>query len=166
MLLFSSALAKHKVTFTPLSQCLEHAPLAAQWAEGEWGYIRNKGVAYREHILRSMSNDVYIGTYAGLPVAMFVLLDKPFHPDLSASARCPKACELMYVYVEKNVRGLGFGKQVLEEAKKLAKALNKDLMLLDTLKPSLNRFYEQYGAKIICEGQLFSHPTEVLAIKI
>ncbi len=31
MLLFSSALAKHKLTFTRLSDCMEYLPLAAKW---------------------------------------------------------------------------------------------------------------------------------------
>ena len=60
MLLFSSALAKHKLTFTRLSDCIEHIPLAAKWAEEEWGYIRNKGVEYREGVMHSLSHDVSI----------------------------------------------------------------------------------------------------------
>ncbi|WP_367608387.1 hypothetical protein [Legionella sp. W05-934-2] len=39
-------------------------------------------------------------------------------------------------------------------------------ILLDTLKPKLNSFYEQYGAEVVCESRLFSHPTEVLAIRV
>nr|HAT8713256.1 GNAT family N-acetyltransferase [Legionella jordanis] len=156
MLLFSSALAKHRLTFTRLSDCMEYLPLAAKWAEDEWGYIRNKGVEYREGVMRTLSHDVYIGTYAGQPVAMFGLLEHEF----------PNSRELMYVYVDKEYRGLGFGKQVIEEAKRLAAMAGSDLILLDTLKPSLNRLYEKHDAKVICEGKLFSHPTDVLTIKI
>jgi len=58
----------------------------------------------------------------------------------------------MYVYVEKEYRGLGFGKQILEKAKKLAKDSESKLILLDTLKPNLNRLYEKQGAEIVCEG--------------
>ncbi|AWN75656.1 TPA: GNAT family N-acetyltransferase [Legionella anisa] len=156
MLLFSSALAKHKLTFTRLSDCMEYLPLVAKWAEDEWGYIRNKGVEYREGVMRTLSNDVYIGTYAGQPVSMFALLEHEF----------PNSRELMYVYVDKEYRGLGFGKQVIEEAKRLTIAAGSDLILLDTLKPSLNRLYEQHGAKVVCEGRLFSHPTDVLSMTI
>lgn len=41
-----------------------------------------------------------------------------------------------------------------------------DLILLDTLKPSLNRLYEKHGAKVVCEGKLYSHPTDVLSMTI
>ncbi|HFD2288547.1 GNAT family N-acetyltransferase, partial [Legionella pneumophila] len=151
MLLFSSALAKHKLTFTRLSDCMEYLPLAAKWAEDEWGYIRNKGVEYREGVMHALSHDLYIGTYAGQPVAMFALLEHEL----------PSSRELMYVYVDKEYRGLGFGKQIIEEAKRLTAMAGSDLILLDTLKPSLNRLYEKHGAKVVCEGKLYSHPTDV-----
>ncbi|HAT2081714.1 N-acetyltransferase [Legionella taurinensis] len=156
MLLFSSALAKHKLTFIRLSDCMEYLPLAAKWAEDEWGYIRNKGVEYREGVMHALSHDVYIGTYAGQPVAMFALLEHEL----------PSSRELMYVYVDKEYRGLGFGKQIIEEAKRLTAMAGSDLILLDTLKPSLNRLYEKHGAKVVCEGKLYSHPTDVLSMTI
>ncbi|HDS3859693.1 TPA: GNAT family N-acetyltransferase [Legionella pneumophila] len=156
MLLFSSALAKHKLTFTRLSDCMEYLPLAAKWAEDEWGYIRNKGVEYREGVMHALSHDLYIGTYAGQPVAMFALLEHEL----------PSSRELMYVYVDKEYRGLGFGEQIIEEAKRLTAMAGSDLILLDTLKPSLNRLYEKHGAKVVCEGKLYSHPTDVLSMTI
>jgi GNAT superfamily N-acetyltransferase len=156
MLLFSSALAKHKLTFTRLSDCMDYVSIAAKWAEDEWGYIRNKGVGYREGVIHTLRNDMYIGTFAGQPVAMFALLEHEF----------PHSRELMYVYVDKEYRGLGFGKQIIEEAKCLALEAGADLILLDTLKPNLNRLYEKHGAKVVCEGRLFSHPTDVLRMTI
>lgn len=54
----------------------------------------------------------------------------------------------------------------LEEAKRLSEASGANLILLDTLKPNLNKFYEKHGAQVVCEGSLFSHPTDVLTIKI
>lgn len=105
MLLFSSALAKHKLTFTRLSDCMEYLPLAAKWAEDEWGYIRNKGVEYREGVMHALSHDLYIGTYAGQPVAMFALLEHEL----------PSSRELMYVYVDKEYRGLGLVSKLLKK---------------------------------------------------
>ncbi|MBA2649602.1 MAG: GNAT family N-acetyltransferase [Legionella sp.] len=110
MKLFSSAVVKHKLTFIRLKDCMDYLPLAAQWAEDEWGYIRKKGVEYRKGVLNELSNDVYIGFYAGQPLAMFALLAKDI----------PTTRELMYVYVDKQYRGLGFGKQIIETAKQLA----------------------------------------------
>ncbi|KTD09307.1 GNAT family N-acetyltransferase [Legionella jamestowniensis] len=167
MLLFSSALTKHKLTFTKLSDCMDYVPIAAKWAEDEWGYIRNKGIDYRAEVMRTLKDNVYIGTFAGQPVAMFALLDHSFNADLvKTTDNLTHARELMYVYVEKDCRGLGFGKQIIEKAKRLAAELGSDLILLDTLKPSLNGLYKKHGAEVVCEGQLFSHPTDVLRIVI
>ena len=68
MLLFSSALFKHKLTFIKLSDCMGYLLLAAIWAEGEWGYIRKKGVEFRKGVLNGLKENVYIGTFAGKPV--------------------------------------------------------------------------------------------------
>lgn len=165
MLLFSSA--NHQLTFTNLTNCMQHLATAAEWAEGEWGYIRNKGVAFRKEVLTSLKDNVYIGTLAGVPVAMFALLEHSFHEDLAtATHRLPQMHELMYVYVAEDYRGFRFGKQIIQEAKKISAAAGKDSILLETLKPRLNSFYKQYGAKVICEGRLFSHPTEVLTMRV
>ena len=150
MLLFSSALIKHRLTFTNLSECLDNVPLAAKWTEDEWGYIRNKGVEYRKGLMRDLSDEIYIGTLAGIPVAMFALRPHSFHKDLVGPTRkLSPAYELSYVYVEKDYRGLGFGKQIIEEAKRFAVKSGAHLILLDTLKPNLNRFYEKHGAEAV-----------------
>lgn len=82
------------------------------------------------------------------------------------ASQLPSAQELMYVYVDKEYRGLGFGKQILDEAKRLAREAGAELMLLDTLKPGLNRMYEKQGTKMLCENHLFSHSTDVFLMKI
>ena len=73
---------------------------------------------------------------------------------------------LILVFHYSAVRHLGFGKQIIEESKRLAAKAGADLILLDTLKSNLNRLYEKHGAEVICEGRLFSHPTNVLTIKM
>jgi GNAT superfamily N-acetyltransferase len=159
MLLITSShsLMKHRLTFQRLADCMQYLEIATIWAEGEWGYIRNKGVEYRKGVMDELQNDVYIGVYANQPVAMFALLEHKVHEN---------AFELMYVYVDKNYRGLGFGKQIIEGAKHLATNKGASLILLDTLKPNLDRMYEKHGAQVIGEGRLFSHPTEILQIKL
>ncbi|KTD03718.1 putative Acyl-CoA N-acyltransferase [Legionella geestiana] len=156
MLLFSSAGIKHQLDFVRLSEHREYLPLAAKWAEDEWGYIRNKGIEYRTEVLAALAHNVYIGTFANQPVVMFALLEHEL----------PHSKELMYVYVDKNYRGLGFAKQIIEEAKRLTVEAECSLILLDTLKPNLNHMYEKYGAKVVCEGKLFAHPTDVLSMSI
>jgi GNAT superfamily N-acetyltransferase len=158
MLLISSShpLLKHQLTFIRLSDCMSFLPVVARWAEDEWGYIRNKGVVYREGVFDSIKNDVYIGIYAGQPVAMFALV----------SHVLPDVRELTYVYVNKDYRGFGFGRQIIDTAKHLTRELGAAHIQLDTLKPGLNRMYEKQGAKILCEHHLFSHTTDVLTIKL
>lgn len=80
--------------------------------------------------------------------------------------KAPVVSELMYVCVDKPYRGLDFGKQIIEQVKEIAKAQKAEFIMLDTLKPSLNRFYENAGAQIIAENQLFSHPTDGLTMKL
>ncbi len=167
MILFTSALMPHKLKFTKLSERMELVTIAAVWAETEWGYIRNKGVEYREGVLSAISANVYIGTFGDQPVAMFALLDHEFHKDLiDTGKKLPHVRELMYVYVEENHRGLGFGLQIINEAKCLAKEAGADLILLDTLKPGLNRMYEKQGAVEVCEGSLFLQRTDVMRMGI
>ena len=159
MLLITSShpLMKHQLVFQPLAECIEYLEISAQWAEGEWGYIRNKGIEYRRGVMNTLKDNVYIGTYANQAVAMFALLEHDSHEN---------TLELMYVYVDKNCRGFGFGKQIIEKAKHIAANQGANLILLDTLKPKLDRMYEKQGAQVVCEGRLYSHPTEILSISL
>src|SRR3954462_9375445 len=98
MLDFICSLTKPKLTFTKLSHCRENTALAAKWAEEEWGYIRNKGVEFREEVMRSLSDQVYIGFYANQPLVMFALLEHQLHEELATPSHAlPTTRELMYV---------------------------------------------------------------------
>ncbi len=72
----------------------------------------------------------------------------------------------MYVYVDEKVRGLGFGHQIVNQAKLVAQESAAQLIYFDTLKQSLNKFYEKQGAKVVCEGRLFSEPTDVFRMSV
>lgn len=160
MKLFSSF--KPGISFKKLTDCQNCIKLAAKWAEDEWGYIRNKGVEYREELLRGISDNVFIGFYADQPVAMFALFPHEAHSDLAEKLdNFPKSVALAYVYVNEGFRGLGLGVQIVNQAKLEAHKQDAALIYFDTLKPSLNRFYEKQGAKLVCEGRLFFEPTEV-----
>jgi GNAT superfamily N-acetyltransferase len=116
-----------------------------------------------------LKDSVFIATFAGKPVAMFALLNHEFHRDLMrapGAINLPHALELMYVYVEKDYRGLGFGRQIIHAAKRLAHEMGAERIQLDTLKPGLNRMYEKQGAEQLCEHHLFSHSTDVFTMKI
>ncbi len=160
---FSSPRVRHKLTFVKLADHMEYVDIAAKWAEGEWGYIRNKGVEYRKEVMTALSDKTYIGMFGGPPVAMFVLFDKPVSPKLRARF---VVSELMYVYVDKPCRELGFGRQVVDEAKRVAKASGSNSIMFDTLKTKLNPFYQRCGAKVVAEGMLFTEPTDVLVMRV
>ena len=160
---FTSAKHRHRLTFVKLADHMEHLDRAAEWAEGEWGYIRNKGVEYRKGVLTRLNACTYIGLFGGQAVAMFVLFDKEICPELRSRF---VASELMYVYVDKFCRDLGFGRQIVDEAKRLAHVAGSDCIVFDTLKTKLNRFYERCGAKVVAEGRLFSEPTDVLMMNV
>ena len=158
---------KAKLEFVKLSDHPEYIPVAAQWVEDEWCYIRNKGVVERGKIIQKIQDDFYIGLYGNRPRAMFALLDHLIDLGLPGSIRAlPKAKQLMYVYVSEEVRGLGFGRQIIEKAKRLALETGSDVIVLDTLKSKLNRMYEQQGARVVCQHHLFSHPTDVLMMNV
>lgn len=116
-------------------------------------------------MLRGISGDVY-RFYAEQPVAMFALLPHEYHMELAIrSSKLLNATELMYVYVDERVRGLGFGRQIADKAKAVAHDADAQLIYFDTLKQNLNRFYENQGAKQVCEGRLFTEPTDVFHMK-
>lgn len=160
---FTSAKHRHRLTFVKLAAHMAYLDIAAEWAEGEWGYIRNKGVKYRKGVLTDLKDCTYIGLFGGQPVALFVLFDKKISPELSVRG---KVSELMYVYVDKPCRDLGFGRQIVDEAKFIARISGSDCITFDTLKTKLNPFYERAGAKVIAEGKLFSEPTDVLMMRV
>lgn len=97
---------------------------------------------------------------------MFALLDHEFHTKLQAGSTRSHARALMYVCVDKDYRGLGFGRQIIDEAKRLARAEGADLILLDTLKPNLTRMYEKKSGAAVCEDRLFTEPTEVIRMGV
>ena len=170
MMLISSAFIKRKLTFINLADHMEHLPIVATWAEGEWGYIRKLGVEYRRGVMDSMRDHVYVGMYAGKPVGMFALLpEDEFHADflrLRGATQALRVRKLMYVYVAEEFRGCGFGRQIIDEAKRLAIEAGANLILLDTLKHGLNRMYEKQGAELLRESDLLSYPTEELVMRI
>jgi len=187
--LITSRHFKAELTFTCLAECPEHIPLLARWGEDKWGYLRRfPGYEVREQILCEKKSNFYVGFFAGQPVAMFML------KDLEAAQKCKKNADekyqksyqqficstrsqyLLYVYVDENYRGCGFGKQLMLEAKKRAKEGGADYITFSTLTPTLNQFYtqEEIGAAVVHEtmdyithaGKNYAYPAEYLAIKL
>lgn len=53
---------------------------------------------------------------------------------------------------------------MLEMAKKISASQGSQMLVLDTLNPELNKFYEKHGAAVVCESQLLRHPTTLMRI--
>lgn len=146
---------------------------AAEWAEKDVGYLRGfPGIEVRKEILKGLQDNFYMVCYEGQPVGMFALLDctPKNDPNNSKETKLPdnfpitKEMKLTYVYVDFSFRGLGIGGWIVEQAKKLAKEKGAHLIVLDTLKPSVDHFYQKHEANIVCEARALGFPTTKLSI--
>jgi len=119
---------------------------AVSWAEDKWGYLRFfHPVKHKDFIQKNIAN-FYILTYANQPIGMFALSD---YQNFSKH----KWTDLSYFYVAKNFRGLGIGGTMFKMAKSIYDGKNSDSMIIETLTPALNRFYEKKGAKVVGERE-------------
>lgn len=175
-LLIRARFSQTPLTFTKLSDCMQYLPTAAAWTEGEWGYIRKKGVEFRTKVMHSLKEHVYIATLAkpdpkipdlaNQPIALFALLPYEFDNQLTTQTkRPPHTLQLMYVFVDKEYRGLGFGKQIINEAKRLAKVAHAEFIVFDILKTSLYGIYHKAGAEMLNESRLFTEPVDAMVMK-
>lgn len=146
-----------------MSENLKYLKQAAIWGESKWGYLRNfPGLKFRIKDINEIKDHFYIVTYGDHAVGMFAVLGGKKIADWSNKSFPSK--ELEYVYVDEPFRGLGIGKKIIQEAKKIAHAKEEHVILLQTLNPNLNSFYKKHGAKEVGEQKFLEIPTEVLAI--
>ncbi len=172
MLLFSSA--KPKLTFVKLSEINEAAlyqkrlEKVTQWFTEEWGYLHDtektpeQAFNDRKQYLSENADAINLVFYGKLMVGAFRVEAKKL------VGKRLKASEIWFMYVDPLCRELWIGRQILEEIKRLslAKDMPDDMVLLETLRFCLNRFYKQVGAKWVCENQIGSEPTDFLRIDI
>jgi predicted ABC-type ATPase/GNAT superfamily N-acetyltransferase len=150
-----------------ISKLSENSPWLEQiafWIEEKWGYIRNfPGISVRKELISKALKvgDFYVLAYENRPVGMFALFnyDNKYYANKKIAAK-----ELMYVYVDECFRGLGIGRKIIEAAKKIAYNQGAKTLILDTLNPNLNKFYEKQGAHEICESTLLNHPTTLFRL--
>jgi diamine N-acetyltransferase len=161
----SSAKFTHKLTIIPLINKPQALEQAAIWAESEWGYLRVSeenpqgiGVEGRKEKINNMLNDFYMIYHSNTPVGMFALSDVTILDENKK--------KLSYFYIIESMRGLGIGGQILEDAKNIAKANGSDMIVLDTLKPRLNHFYENHGAKVVSDFENLEFNAPMSALRI
>ena len=159
------------IKFLRLEDLQETIPIITRWAENEWGYIRNMGIEYRENIFREFIKEentclpicyvaVIDGSYNNStkrPVGMFVLEESK-----GEFLERQSAVELTYVYVDSPFRYRGIGALIVQKAVEVVRGYAKNIIVFETLRPSLNRFYERLGAKRIRgdwdDVKLFNEP--------
>jgi len=183
MLLFSST--KPNFKFTKLNEitddslfetCLE---LVTIWFTDEWGYIHDKNKTREQAIddrklsLAENADKIYLAFYGALVVGAFRIEYKEFAEELINSQIRKglldelQTSEIWFIYVASAYRGLGAGRQIVQEIKRLSKAeMGVSMILLETLRPSLNHLYRVEDAELVCENHLDYKPTDVLRIKL
>lgn len=183
MLLFSSA--EPDLKFTTLSQIADGSPFAkclelvTTWFTDEWGYIHDKdktreqAIIDRQTYLTENADKIYLVFYRDLVVGAFRIGDKEFEKELIDSQIRKgwldklQTSEIWFIYVDPAYRGLGAGRQMVQEIKRLSKEeMRASMVLLETLKPGLNHLYRTEDAELVCENYLDHNPTDVLRITL
>jgi len=134
---------------------------AAEWAETKWGYMRNfPGNVERINLLLEIKQFFYlaiyeaqdknqhlVGTFALTPDKVDLEQEKKFlqSKNYVSLLKNEKAVSLKYVYVHDNFRDFGFGTQILNQAKQIAKK-DHALMTAHLLTPNVHGFYAKRDA--------------------
>ena len=183
MLLFSSI--KPSLKFTKLNEITDAAlfakylELVTIWFTDEWGYIHDKNktreqaIEDRKEYLEESADKIYLVFYGALVVGAFRIEYKEFENELINSQIRKglrdelQTSEIWFIYVASTYRSLGAGRQIVQEIKRLSKTeMGASMVLLETLRPSLNHLYRIEDAELVCENHLDSKPTDVLRIKL
>ncbi|CAM3916484.1 GNAT family N-acetyltransferase [Vibrio aquimaris] len=140
----------------------EYFSLFAQWAESEWGYVRNKGVEFRTELFKQYIESDGIPEMYGLfiqdsPVGMFAI----------------EHCEsqdntlfLNYLYITPKYRSANIGTKTVELAKQICRTYQADFMQLTTLETSMNAYYENLGGHIIGKEYFYTYPATRMEIQL
>ena len=73
---------------------------------------------------------------------------------------------LFYVYVDERVRGFSLGRQILKQAKIIAKSEDTDMIIGATTKPSLNALYQKHGWQFVCDSEFYGQTVSNLVLKL
>lgn len=120
------------------------------WAEKEWGYLECFTEKYRQDI-DDHDDRFYIVYYQKVMAGMFCL-----YTDIYP--REPDALKLDYLYVHPLLRSLGVGSKIIDLVKQKAQEdFNATAVNLETIHLSLNKFYCNQGAQVLCDETHHAH---------
>ena len=178
MHLFTSAKPKfrfrklNEVETVDVKHFEKYLGLVTNWFTDEWGYIHDKGknpeqvIQERKKYLRENKDKIHMVFYENLVVGAFRIENKEFD-EAFLRRDLIKTNEIWFIYVDPTYRGLGAGRQMVQEIKRLSKdEMSAAMVLLETLKPGLNHLYMSEEGKIICENSIEKNPTDVLRINL
>ncbi|MDP3268628.1 MAG: GNAT family N-acetyltransferase [Legionella sp.] len=176
MHLFTSV--KPKITFKKLNQIKDssrfenYVKKVSTWFTKEWGYIHDKNISDEQAIekrigtIRNNAENIVLAFYGNQVVGAFRLELKEFDEKLKKNDQDTMS-EVWFIYVDPTFRGLGVGRQIVQEIKRVAKdEMKASMVLLETLKPGLNHLYLSEEGKIVCDNSLDSNPTDMIRLKL
>ncbi len=170
---------KFNIEIVNLASIPSEVSVLAKWAEDQWGYIRNKGVKYRESVFANYASnqgsqlpqcwvaavDSFRGEGLKKPIGMVVLLEGDEN-----SINGQHFMEMIYMYVDAPYRAHNVGTMLVQKAMQVAKSMQVRTILFDTLSPSLHKFYQKVGAKRIGEdwdnGRLYGEPVTKYSMEV
>lgn len=162
-----------------VSKFQKYLEKVTSWFTEEWGYIHDKNKTFEEAIqsrkerFAESADKIYLAFYGQIVIGAFRIGNKEYAKELMKSQDKKgwkeklQISEIWFIYVDKPFRSLGGGRQIIEEIKRRSiKELGASMILLETLKPSLNYFYINQGARLLAESQMNCYPTDVLKFNL
>lgn len=146
---------------------------AAEWAECKWGYMRIfPGIRERMEIILAKEKYFYLALYKQHLVGMFSLTPNQVNIEKETKFLKNKnyyvepvqgiqTINLSYFYVHDNFREFGFGTQMLNKARQLAREANM-LMTAHLLTPNVHGFYAKRDAVFVDEDRSLKEPCTLI----
>ena len=147
---------------------------AAEWAENKWGYMRKfLGLEERITLIQKKIPHFYlafyedqdknlhlVGTFALTPDELDIKDEQEFIKKKKYYVRPLQEIQTMslsYLYVHDNFRDFGFGTQILDKAKEIAKE-SKRLMTAHLLSSTVHGFYKKRNAIFVEDHHAIKEP--------
>jgi GNAT superfamily N-acetyltransferase len=169
----SNAKFTHNIEYQTLDSIvgLKHSKYVEQiteWLERQWGYFRHLGRDWRREDIIQDEKNYFIVTYAEQPIGLFVLKDVENFSSMRLK-------ELWCFYIDESFRGHGLAPRMMDIIKNICIQEEFELIVLDTVNPRLNKFYEKQGAQVVCDASFTveddkkikrTYPTTVLSLSL
>lgn len=131
------------------------------WNQDQWGYLTPKHDQKETlKIFSEMKEKFYITKFKQEIIGMFAISSQKSVDEKSIFNK------LWYFYIDGGYRGLGVGSQMIKKAKEISKQQGAGMLILNTINPHLNKFYEKQGAIVVCDNFYLDNPTTLLKFNL